>query len=753
MKKLASLLLALAVLLGMALPAGAAFQDVTDPATAQEVAVLQMMGVINGTSANTFSPNGTLTRAQFCKMAVIVLGRGDEEPLYRNRTIFPDVLANHWARGYINLAVSVRIGGAEDGTGATQLIRGMGDGTFRPNRNITYAEAVTILLRMLGYSDLDAGMNWPNGYLELAANIGLTDGMNLSANQPLTRAQAAHLFNTMLLTNQKSGSPYYNQLGQAATGVILTNGNAEAEDGTTGAMGTSEDVYKTVTGIVPPELVGRRGVLVKETESGRALVFIPSGRQETVTLDEIQGAYVTDRAGKRYNIDPETPTYTTTGSSTYKDEWMNLRRGGQVTLYFSASGQVEGLYRSTVASETAMVARTSSGNPFAALVDGASSYTIYRDGAPAAVGDIALYDVGTYDPVTRMLSVSSAKLTGRYDDVYPNESSPTQVTVMGAELNVMPMAIDDLAKFDLGDTVTLLLTADGQVAGAVSPQDCRADNLGVVAEKGITLLNGVPLTPDSIRNGDEFGVGHLVRVSSGTTAGQISLSRVSGSGARGTLNVAERTVGGAAVNGSCRIFEQAGDGAVMQELQWSDLLVDTVSSSKITYARKDAEGRVDLLILDDVTGDLYTYCILRNGDPQTGNEGTDMEYTNRTVYVENHSGESDHVISNMSLPRNRMGGIIISNDGPQGQKKVAANVSLTEEEGIHRSDFATRDGVTYVTLKTQEMVVSEDVQCYNRRTGTWFDSLDDCRAFSDDLTVYYDRTVENGGKVRIVVAE
>ena len=32
---------------------------------------------------------------------------------------------------------------------------GVGDGTFRPNQAITYGEAVTILMRVLGYGSAD----------------------------------------------------------------------------------------------------------------------------------------------------------------------------------------------------------------------------------------------------------------------------------------------------------------------------------------------------------------------------------------------------------------------------------------------------------------------------------------------------------------------------------------------------------------------------------------------------------------------
>ena len=152
---------------------------------------------------------------------------------------------------------------------------------------------------------------------------------------------------------------------------------------------------------------------------------------------------------------------------------------------------------------------------------------------------------------------------------------------------------------------------------------------------------------------------------------------------------------------------------------------------------------------------MYTYGIIRQGEPQPGGQGTTMAYENRTVELRNkdHSSTPIRLISNMSLPKNRMAGLVAGDGGSLGMDKVVASVSLIEQEGIRRSDFTTRDGVTYVLVRSQEMVVSEDVQCYNRRTGTWFDSLDEARAFSDDLTVYYDRPAEDGGKVRIVVAE
>ena len=89
------------------------------------------------------------------------------------------------------------------------LIAGVGDGRFLPDREISLAEAVTILLRALDYTGKEAGSVWPQGYLNLAKSIGLTDGLNGKAASYLTRGEAAQLLSQnvfMLLPNTKN--PY-----------------------------------------------------------------------------------------------------------------------------------------------------------------------------------------------------------------------------------------------------------------------------------------------------------------------------------------------------------------------------------------------------------------------------------------------------------------------------------------------------------------------------------------------------------------
>ena len=164
LKRILAALLTAAALLSLALPAaasGGSFSDINDHSTAVNVDVLRLMGAVSGDSDGTFRPNDVLTRAQFCTMLVGLLRQQSKVPMYTTRTIFSDVTASHWARGYINLAASITVGGSGSGSGSsseggegtqaqTRLISGRGDGTFAPNSPVTRAQAVSILNKMLG---------------------------------------------------------------------------------------------------------------------------------------------------------------------------------------------------------------------------------------------------------------------------------------------------------------------------------------------------------------------------------------------------------------------------------------------------------------------------------------------------------------------------------------------------------------------------------------------------------------------------
>ena len=96
------------------------------------VATLSSMGVITGYPDGTFRPTANITRAEFATLLSRLSGADSARG-----AAFSDVSA-HWARKAI-AAVS-----------AKGWVSGYPDGTFRPNANITRAEAMAMLNRMLG---------------------------------------------------------------------------------------------------------------------------------------------------------------------------------------------------------------------------------------------------------------------------------------------------------------------------------------------------------------------------------------------------------------------------------------------------------------------------------------------------------------------------------------------------------------------------------------------------------------------------
>lgn len=783
-KQFISGLLTVAMLAGMLLTAapasaaeGTAFTDIQDAATANAAETLRVLGVVDGTGGTAFYPSGTLTRAEFCKMAVEILGRGDEEPAQRNRTIFTDVGPEHWARGYVNLASSITVGGTsgEGGSAGTRLIMGVGDGSFQPNRAITYGEAVTMLMRLLGYGDQDvaSGAVWYDGYVGLAGSSGLADGLSLSGGSTITRGQAAILFYNLLFTNPKdSESPYLTNLGGSLEdNVIVLSTDATAEDGTTGSVLTTSGTYKTDRAAFGGELCGTRGRIVLD-KNKKLLAILPeesSTFRSVTVMGSPEANAIPVVGGDKISVTLSTPVYRSddSKSTTYETEWTGLRTGTSLVLAFNGSGKLDYIYiasgKAAAGDDNVMVVKnkpTGTSNPFTSITGGKSP-AIYKNGAPAQVSDLRQYDVGTYDKTSNTLFVSDLKLSGMYEDAYPNTAAPSKVTMMGVTLEVLPMATNDLSAFQVGDKVTLLLTTTGQVAGAVSPDVAQSNAVGIaqISSKdsaSVELLDGlITITGKTTMTESAAQTlnGKLVTVSS-YKKDYISLNRVTGSSAPAALDMTTGKMGGKELSPGARFFEQVGNGALV-EIQRGDIGVDTIPASKIPYVSYDWAGRVDKLVLDDVTGDRYTY-----GQVIYNRADEDSDVTYGTVTVKNSGGEQTFTTYYVDgIRRDQMGGVAPSLDKLGGQSKLAAFMPLQSVGGIGRAQF----DLDTMTLTTNAMIipVAKNVECYNKATGDWYavqdgdgkEALKMALAFSNNLTVYYDRAPEAGGKVRVVVAE
>lgn len=202
----------------------------------EAVLALKAFGIMVGDKdTGEYRENDPIKRSEFAKVAIHTLGIEDIA-IKSADTRFTDVGAEHWASGYINVA-------SQHG-----LIVGDPDGKFRPDDSISYAEAMTILVRMTGYEpSAKAKGGYPGGYILVGAENSIGDKVTVSnAGEAVTRGMVAQMtFNALTVklmeqTGFGNNEDYTisektllkDKLGVEKTSGVLTADGNTALDGT-----------------------------------------------------------------------------------------------------------------------------------------------------------------------------------------------------------------------------------------------------------------------------------------------------------------------------------------------------------------------------------------------------------------------------------------------------------------------------------------------------------------------------------------
>lgn len=781
-----ALLLAVSLLVGTApavsaagvTPIAPAFTDISDPTVAESADLLRLLGIVNGTGGTSFRPQNTLTRAEFAKMAIELLGEGGQAASQMNRTIFRDVPSTHWARGYIHVAAQATTGE----NAKVPLIRGDGAGYFRPNEAITFAEATTILMRVLGYSDDTVGFGsaWYDGYLATAAQIGLTENVTVSSPlSSITRGDAAILFANAVYTTPREGKDVFlvTSLGGSITDsqlVLEVKGKTTSDGGWT--LRTAEKSYRTHRDNLSTGLQGQRCKLVLDKKGDvLALQRDEDYSTRTLRLTSSEARYVMTQEQEQILVDPATPVFQSgeSRSTTYGEIYAKeLYYGSNAVFCYDKAGSLQSIYLLSGSSSTITAVATPGSDPFRPLFS-STTPAVYKNGCPASLSDIKPYDVGVFDGNANTLNLSDRKLTGVYENATPSVVSPSKLTVMGAELDVLDCALKDLLHFKLGDRVTLLLDGQNNVAGVVSPDAVSGEVFGIAsitqtqiphqrvekdengndytytwytnayaAEVDLSLGITVKGEVDSSVPAMERAPGQLVRVSS-TESGKLRLSSITANTAPGSWRPMDAKLGSMNVIPQVAVYDKVGTSPLVR-VKLSQVTAPTVAISAISYYHLDNSGQVDLLVLNDVTGECYTYGLAEFSSDSGSNPSLKVSAQGETSLnvITNHSAES---LDGTFV------GVAPSISKADGVHRMDSSISLRAQKGVRRSAFH-EDAVT-VGDTLYPLAANIDNCCYNARSKTWFASLDEALAYSDTLTVYYERPYSQGGKIRLVVVE
>ncbi len=75
---------------------------------------------------------------------------------------------------------------------ANGIVNGMGDGTFAPNQSVTNAQAIKMIVAMLGYSvEAERLGGYPHGYMNVAKKLGIAQCLTLDEDAPALRQDIA----------------------------------------------------------------------------------------------------------------------------------------------------------------------------------------------------------------------------------------------------------------------------------------------------------------------------------------------------------------------------------------------------------------------------------------------------------------------------------------------------------------------------------------------------------------------------------
>ena len=192
-RRMGAVLMALALVLSMNLTAFAAVEDTgfadvdADDWYAEAVEYVRDHGIMNGTTATTFNPDGTTSRGQIAA----ILYRASGSPEVSGGTAFTDVADAAYYADAVRWA------------SAHGVVTGYGDGTFRPNNPITRQQLAAILWRYAGspapeggadYADEDTISAYASTAVDWARDTGIIsgrDGNRFDPNGRAARAQAA----------------------------------------------------------------------------------------------------------------------------------------------------------------------------------------------------------------------------------------------------------------------------------------------------------------------------------------------------------------------------------------------------------------------------------------------------------------------------------------------------------------------------------------------------------------------------------
>ncbi len=716
--------------------------------------LLAELKIMSGDPDGSLRLDDYVSRAEFTKIAVASSSYKNSVATNLSISPFPDVTYKHWAAPYVRVGVT---GG---------IVSGYPDGTFKPEDIVLYEEAVTMLLRVLGYTNADFGVSWPSGQIGLADNLDMTDNITSQAGEAMTRRQVAQLVYNTLKTKQKGQQSTLLSVFDATLykDATIVASNREDSNIASDEVFTSNGAYK-IDDSFDMSSIGLKGDMIVK-DSSKLIAFVPnsSGREskEYIVYSVLSDKLMAYKDGTltQLKIADDTPAYKGKSQMTFLSLKAQLELGDRLILSSSNTGDIDYV---TYGEGNVSGPVTALGGTFKTTWGIGDNVSVTRNGSAAAVSDIQNYDILYYLKDLNMLFAYTNKITGIYEKATPSRDIPTSVTISGTEYELEgSTAFNKLysgGEFEYGDTVTLLLGRGNKIADVITPSASADGVVGYLTKTGakeyssgdintytnyyITVTKTDGTSYDYVTDRDySESVNSIVELSFADGYARIrSISQ--STNISGTFDWDSKRLGSSKISPLIEILDigtiEASKQAAYAKVYGQRIDGIDLSSNSILYAEKNSSGEIIRLILNDVTGDAFNYALVTSA--KSSDRMSEYEYiTNGNRYSVSKNGS-------FSTKRGEAAKIYGSDNNPSSLLSISyVNDNITSIT----YDRLVAGNVTYK--------ISDKVQVYERSYSTSNEysmiSVEDIISNKNkyNISAYYDKPSSSGGRVRIILA-
>ena len=761
-QRILSLILAVTIIFSLNICSFAAVKNETDV-----MRLLSELEIMSGDPDGNLRLNDYVTRAEFSKVAVNASSYKNSVAIALRVSPFSDVTYKHWAAPYVQVAV------------LNGICEGYTDATFKPDNLVSFEEAVTMLLRVLGYTDADFGISWPYGQVGMANNLDITKNVDAAIGDKLTRGQVATLvFNTLDAKMKSSQAKLIGifdcTLVEDVTLISTKNENSSI---------SSSKVYTTngfydINSSFNYSYVGKKGNLyVKNGDD--IICFIPddeSGQElESYNVYQVLDKSIVVYNGSQrteINLEDSTVFYNDTLKTTFASLKAQIEMGD--VLYVKRNNDNTIDYVSYKKGNIKGPKTVLNQNWLYDFTNDTSSVKVMRNGVSVLLSEIKQFDVVYYLKDLNMVLAYSNKITGIYENATPNKDIPNTVTVSGKSYVIESgeafNKLSSLGEFNYGDTVTLLLGKNNEIADVVSPDKSSVlgEVVGYVTGYGTKEIQ----KPDTstyigyyikliLPDGNEYE--YITNKSYDMLANSIvkltfenGIARASSlrktSTNYGNFDWDTKTLGNYKLSQNIKILDVATTDKLKKSAYTSVFpqRIDGLSlNDKVLYMKKNSNNEITELILSDVTGDAYTYALVTDVTRSTvrHEDGTTSKSNSTSSFRYNINGSDYNYNGSTSFTGIASGtpiSLLYNSGGQLDYVKV-----LLKADGVVKELTPTK-----LTTSSATYSVSDKVTVYKRDANYNYtlSNLSDINTNDYTVNAYYDKSTNNGGRVRIIVA-